>query len=137
MNLSVAEVRRRFAGSPVARLATADAAGVPHIVPITFAVDGDTIWFAVDHKPKRSTDLRRLRNITQNPAVAVLADHYAADWSTLWWTRADGRARVHSAPDERAVAGLRRKYPQYAEAPPQGPLVTIEVHHWTGWAFSD
>lgn len=65
------------------------------------AVEGDLIFFAVDHKPKRSTGLRRLRNIAENPAVAVIADQYADDWSTLWWARADGRAEIRDDGDDR------------------------------------
>ncbi|MFI6348788.1 TIGR03668 family PPOX class F420-dependent oxidoreductase [Streptomyces sp. NPDC050560] len=137
MRLSRADARARFTLSPVARLATADAAGVPHLVPVTFAVDGPRIFFAVDHKPKRSTDLRRLRNIAENPAVSLLVDSYADDWSALWWARADGRAAIGGAgsEDTGAVALLCAKYPQYAASPPRGPVVTIEVTAWSGWAF--
>lgn len=139
MNLSAAEARERFAGSPVARLATADRAGVPHVVPVTFAVDGDVIVFAVDHKPKRTTGLRRLRDISENPAVSVIVDHYADDWTSLWWARADGWADVREGDAGRhtAVELLRRKYRQYRETPPAGVAVAIHVTSWTGWAFSD
>ncbi|AUH41674.1 TIGR03668 family PPOX class F420-dependent oxidoreductase [Streptomyces sp. CMB-StM0423] len=139
MNLSAVEARDRFIGSPVARLATADGAGVPHVVPITFAVDGDVIVFAVDHKPKRTTELRRLRNIAENPAVSVIADRYADDWASLWWARADGRAEIWADHDSRssAVELLQQKYRQYEEAPPQGAVVAIHVVTWTGWAFTD
>ncbi|AZM47490.1 TIGR03668 family PPOX class F420-dependent oxidoreductase [Streptomyces sp. WAC 06738] len=139
MNLSAVEARDRFIGSPVARLATADRAGVPHVVPITFAVDGDVIVFAVDHKPKRTTDLRRLRNIAENPAVSVIADHYADDWASLWWARADGRAEIREDDAGRlpAVDLLQQKYRQYEEAPPPGAVVAIHVVTWTGWAFTD
>ncbi|MEO3765177.1 TIGR03668 family PPOX class F420-dependent oxidoreductase [Streptomyces sp. B8F3] len=138
MNLSAVEARDRFAGSPVARLATADGAGVPHVVPITFAVDGDVIVFAVDRKPKRTTGLRRLRNIAENPAVSVIADHYADDWASLWWARADGRAEIREDEGSRlsAVELLQQKYRQYEEAPPQGVVVAIHVVTWTGWAFT-
>ena len=79
------QARALFAAARVARLATADAAGRPHLVPIVFAVDGDVVYSAVDHKPKRTTALRRFANIAQNPAVAVLVDHYDdADWDQLW-----------------------------------------------------
>jgi PPOX class probable F420-dependent enzyme len=98
----------------------------------------DTLYFAVDHKPKRSTDLRRLRNIAAEPRVSLLADHYADDWARLWWARADGVARVvpDGAVRDAGLALLRRKHPQYAEAPPRGPVVAIEVRAWTGWAFT-
>ena len=97
------EARRRFAAARVARLATADAEGVPHLVPVVFAVDGDTIVVAVDRKPKRTTALKRLANVRANPRVALLADHYADDdWDALWWVRADGAGTVHE-PGERAA----------------------------------
>ena len=86
--------RELFASVRVARLATVDPGGRPHLVPITFALDGDAIVTAVDHKPKSTTKLRRLENIAANPEVSVLADRYEDDWSRLWWARADGTARV-------------------------------------------
>lgn len=139
MNLSATDSRERFTGSPVARLATADATGTPHVVPITFAVDRDTIYFAIDHKPKRSTNLRRLRNISENPMVSVIVDHYADDWSALWWARADGRAEIWEDDARRlkAVELLQRKYRQYADTPPSGPVVAIQVSAWTGWSFAE
>jgi PPOX class probable F420-dependent enzyme len=128
------EARARFAAARVARLATASAAGVPHLVPVTFAMRGDTVVFAVDHKPKSSVALRRLRNIAENPAVCFLADGYSEDWSQLWWARADGVARV--LPDaERAepVSWLVAKYEQYAQRPPEHAVVATEVRRWSGW----
>ncbi|MEV4926255.1 TIGR03668 family PPOX class F420-dependent oxidoreductase [Streptomyces roseoverticillatus] len=139
MRLGSAEARARFTAAPVARLATADRAGVPHLVPVTFAVAGDTVCFAVDHKPKRTHDLRRLHDIRQNPRVSLLADHYADDWTTLWWARADGRAVIWTDPARcRApLALLAEKYRQYRDRPPEGPVVAVEVTGWSGWAFVD
>jgi PPOX class probable F420-dependent enzyme len=134
-----AQARERFAAARVARLATADAAGVPHLVPMTFAVVGETIYSAVDHKPKRTTALRRLDNVRANPAVSVLADAYAEDWTTLWWARADGRARVLEPGDPAAregVAALVARYPQYADRAPAGAVLAITVERWSGWAAS-
>ena len=131
------EARRRFAAARVARLATADAAGRPHLVPVTFAVgDGEGIYSAVDAKPKTSRRLKRLANIEANPAVTLLVDHYAEDWTALWWVRADGRARVeHEGPAARqAVEALVAKYPQYRETVPEGPVVVVTVTGWRGWA---
>jgi PPOX class probable F420-dependent enzyme len=132
------EARRRFAGARVARLATADSAGRPHIVPIVFAPAGDTIYSAVDAKPKRTTALRRLANVAANPRVAVLADHYDDDdWRALWWVRADGRGRVLDAgePEARdAVARLAERYAQYREQPPAGAVLAIDVERWSGWS---
>ena len=135
MKLTSEEARDRFAAARVARLATVSAAGVPHLVPVTFAVRGDTVVFAVDHKPKSTTALRRLRNIAENPAVCFLADGYSEDWSRLWWARADGVARV--LPDaERAepVSWLVAKYPQYVARPPEHAVVATTVRAWSGWS---
>ena len=123
--------------SRIARLATADAGGIPHLVPIVFAVDGDRVYSAVDGKPKRTWALRRLANITVNPKVAVLVDHYSDDWSTLWWARADGTARVvepDTSDGKYAIALLTTRYAQYVTDPPTGPVVVIEVERWSGWS---
>lgn len=130
------EARQRFAAQPVARLATVRPDGTPHIVPITFALDGDALYTAVDAKPKRHTRLQRLANLHHQPRCAVLADHYEADWSRLWWVRADGEATVVDDPDPqgRAVSLLADRYPAYRQTPPEGPLITIRVTRWSGWA---
>jgi PPOX class probable F420-dependent enzyme len=137
--VKAADARARLAGARVAHLATAGADGRPHVVPMTFALLGEaTLVSAVDHKPKRTTALRRLANIAANPQVAVLADHYAEDWTQLWWVRADGTARV-MAPDEepdlraRALAALSERYAPYRDHPPAGALVVIDVTRWSGW----
>jgi PPOX class probable F420-dependent enzyme len=134
------EARDRFAAARVARLATVDAAGGPHVVPIVFACDGDTLYSAVDAKPKRTTALRRLDNVRANPRVAVLADHYDdADWNGLWWVRADGTARVLDAGEPeatRSIALLRDRYPQYRDTPPGGPVLAVAVSRWSGWSAS-
>jgi PPOX class probable F420-dependent enzyme len=136
VNLDPAEARRRFAAAPVARLATVGPAGQPHLVPVTFAVDGDRVYTAVDAKPKTTTDLRRLRNIAVDPRVAVLADHYEADWAALWWARADGTAALLDRPADMAgpLRLLAARYPQYRASPPAGPVIRIQVTRWTGWA---
>jgi len=134
--MDTATARRRLGDALVARLATVGSK--PHIVPICFALDGDTLYFAIDHKPKRTTDLQRLRNIAANPSVAVLVDHYDDDWSKLWWVRVDGTARVHQAGDEseRAFALLAARYSQYRENRPDGPVVAIRIDRLTGWSAS-
>src|SRR5215471_4675023 len=117
------EARRLFSSARVARLATA--AGItPHLVPITFAVDGDLIYTAVDAKPKSTTNLKRLRNIRDNPHVAVLVDHYEDDWSALWWVRADGNASVVTGAEwiARPIGLLAERYRQYVASPPAGPV---------------
>jgi PPOX class probable F420-dependent enzyme len=131
--------RERFAAARVARLATADAAGRPHLVPIVFAVAGDVIYSAVDAKPKRSTALRRLANIAANPRVSVLVDHYDDDWAALWWVRADGTARVLDAGSPEgaeAVALLVARYMPYRGQPPPGPVIAVDVERWSGWRAS-
>jgi PPOX class probable F420-dependent enzyme len=138
MRLTEEEARRRLTAARVARLATASADGQPHVVPITFAADGDHIYTAVDHKPKTTANLRRLRNIAENPQVSVLADQYSDDWTDLWWARADGRATLVTDPAQTAapVALLTTRYPQYQEFRPDGPVIAITVNRWTGWSFS-
>jgi PPOX class probable F420-dependent enzyme len=135
----------------VARLGTAGPDAQPHLVPIVFATspalsgatrDGpsrDLVWTAVDWKPKSPRGLRRLDNIRANPSVSVLVDEYDdADWSALWWVRADGHARLLSEPDEpafrAAVAALAQRYAQYRAAPPPGPVIEVTVERWTGWS---
>ncbi len=132
--MDVEVARRRFAGARVARLATASRP--PHLVPVTFAVDGDPVYTAVDAKPKRSRRLRRLANIEADPAVALLADHYSDDWDELWWVRADGEAAVVHDPDTVGRAGtlLAARYRQYRDAAPEGPVIVITVTAWRGWS---
>ena len=136
MRLSAGEARERLGGARVARLASVTGTGIPHIVPITFALDGDHIYSAVDGKQKTTRNLARLRHIQARPQVAVLADHYDEDWSALWWVRADGRASILAGPG--AMAGplrlLAGRYPQYRDAPPAGPVISIHVDRWTGWS---
>ena len=138
MGLSEEEGHVRLSGARVARLATAGSDGQPHLVPVTFAVDGDLIYTAVDYKPKKSTNLRRLRNIRENPRVALLADHYSDDWGELWWVRVDGWASV--VEDERGLQDpldvLAERYEQYQERRPAGPVIVIQVDHWKGWSSS-
>jgi PPOX class probable F420-dependent enzyme len=130
--------RRLLSGATVAMLATVTEAGRPHIVPVTFAVDGGHVYIAVDAKPKKSPNLRRLRNIRANPQVAVLADHYEDDWTSLWWVRADGRAAIEEDLGQmaRPIALLAGRYRQYREHLPAGPVIDITVERWTGWAAS-
>jgi PPOX class probable F420-dependent enzyme len=128
--------RRHLDEAAVAHLATVGDDRKPHLVPVTFARDGDTVYFAIDQKPKRTADLKRLRNIAANPAVAMLVDHYDDDWRRLWWVRVDGRARVLDAgpESERALDLLANRYRQYREQRPRGPVVAIAIERLTGWA---
>lgn len=132
--MRTAEARERFARAAVARLASVGAGGRPHIVPIVFALDGETIYSVVDEKPKRTAQLKRIENLRERDAAAVLVDHYEEDWARLWWVRADGRARVLDAggeEGERAVALLAARYPQQRAA---GAVLAVDVERWSGWS---
>jgi PPOX class probable F420-dependent enzyme len=109
---------------PVARLATLRGDRRSHLVPVVFARSGGALWSPIDAKPKRAGELVRVRNVRARPQVALLLDHYDADWRRLWWLRVDGRAAVVEGRDPAAdpelgaaTAALRAKYPQYAEWP--------------------
>jgi PPOX class probable F420-dependent enzyme len=130
--------RDQFAHALVARLATVGPDGQPHVVPIVFALRDPSLYTAVDAKPKRGSDLARLRNIAHEPRVSLLVDHYNDDWRQLWWARADGVARVldiESAEGELARRLLEDRYPQYSSLPPSpGPVIAIDVTRWSGWS---
>ncbi|MEX0826639.1 MAG: TIGR03668 family PPOX class F420-dependent oxidoreductase [Acidimicrobiia bacterium] len=132
--------RERAGTVRVARLATVGASGVPHLVPVVFALEDDRIVTPIDHKPKRSPRLQRLVNIAAEPRVAVLFDHYDDDWSRLWWVRADGVATVLTPGDPRhqeAAGLLARRYEQYSEHPLDGPIIEIAVTRWSAWAAAN
>jgi PPOX class probable F420-dependent enzyme len=119
----------------VARLATVGADGRPHVVPICFALDGETLYTAVDEKPKSTRELQRLRNIESNPRVEIVIDHWDEDWSRLWWVRLIGTARIVGR-DERALGLLQAKYEQYREQPPAGPFVVVAIESRREWRGS-
>jgi PPOX class probable F420-dependent enzyme len=129
-------VRERVRAARSARLATIDPDGRPHLVPIVFALDGETLYTAVDAKPKRSRRLRRVENARERPDVTVLVDAYDEDWSALWWVRLRGRVRVLEAGDEaeRALGLLAAKYEQYEREPPGVPVLAIDVIEWRAWS---
>jgi PPOX class probable F420-dependent enzyme len=136
----VRDVPDLVASERVARLATVDPDGRPHLVPIVFALLGETVYTAVDAKPKRSPTLRRIENARARPDVTVLVDHYEDAWTRLWWVRLRGRARVLDGGDEaeRALAALTGKYPQYREASstPGPPVLAVDVTEWRAWSAS-
>jgi PPOX class probable F420-dependent enzyme len=129
-------LREKVAGSRVARLATTDPDGRPHLVPIVFALHDDTLYTAVDAKPKRSRTLRRIENARERPEVTLLVDHFEDDWNKLWWVRVRGSARVLDDGDEarRALAMLAEKYDAYRDQPPAPPVLAIDAHEWRGWS---
>lgn len=135
--------RAFLARHQVARLATADAVGTPHVVPFCYALDRDCIYFVVDAKPKRpgGLALKRMRNIAENPAVALVADDYHEDWTALAFLLVRGRAEVVATQRERtrALAALRARYPQYrtmALDGPEHPVVRITPIHAHLWRAS-
>jgi PPOX class probable F420-dependent enzyme len=133
--VSPREARRRVAAARVARLATRDLDGRLHLVPLCFVLARDTVYSAVDAKPKRSRALRRLANVAADPDVCLLVDEYGEDWAALWWVRLRGRGRVLESGDERdrAVGALRAKYPQYATDPLDGAVLAIDIDEWSSW----
>jgi PPOX class probable F420-dependent enzyme len=129
------EAREHFAAAQVATLGTVSPHGVPHLVPVVFAVANDMVYTAVDAKKKTTHRLRRMRNIEENPHVCMLANHYADDWDQLWWVRADGTAEIHDRGEEMAAGYdlLRRKYPQYQRLSLTGPVISIAITRWSSW----
>lgn len=135
--MEIAAMRHQAAEARVARLGTITAVGRPHIVPCCFVLDGDVLYTGVDDvKEKTTSALRRLDNIRLHPAVTVLIDHYDDDWSTLWWIRLDGHARVvdPGSSEERFGMGLlAEKYEPYRTRPMPGPLISVEITRWLAW----
>jgi PPOX class probable F420-dependent enzyme len=131
-----ARCRAHLAAARVGRLATVRPDGGPHVVVCCFVVEGDRVWTAVDAKPKSGAPLQRLANVRANPRASLLVDHYEEDWEQLWWVRVDGAAAVLEIgnEEERAIAALTARYPQYARARPPGPVIAIAIERITGWS---
>ncbi|HTW71575.1 MAG TPA: TIGR03668 family PPOX class F420-dependent oxidoreductase [Acetobacteraceae bacterium] len=132
------EAQRRFLDTArVAHLATADAAGIPHVVPVCYAVNGAVLYITIDEKPKRQdVPLKRLRNIMANPAVAVSVDRWDEDWTRLAWVMLRGRGEILASGEEhdRAQQRLRDRYPQYRSmdlAPL--PVIALRIERVTDW----
>lgn len=129
-------------GQRVARLATVDEGGRPHVVPIVYVFDGERLFTPLDAKPKRvgPRQLKRVRNIQANPHVAVIIDEYDEDWRKLAWVQLRGQATlVESGPDYVVgIALLEARYSQYAEMPLAGrPLIVVKVEHIASWRSVD
>jgi PPOX class probable F420-dependent enzyme len=134
--VDAATMRRLVRTARVARLGTVGRDGDPHLVPVCFVLLDEVVYTAVDHKPKRSSRLRRVANIEATGRACLLADRYEEDWSRLWWVRVDGAGRVVTDPGEAAsaVAALVDKYEQYAAHRPDGPVLALDPVHWSGWS---
>ena len=133
------EAWARVRDARVGRMATVTPHGTPHVVPFVFAMADRgarrVAYWAVDGKPKRSTDLKRLRNLAENAAVQFVVDGYDEDWERLWWVRCSGDGRVVVDETERSAAldALIEKYPRYASSPPDGPVVAIDIETIDSW----
>ena len=122
----------------VARMATADAAGQPHVVPIVFAVDGRALYTPLDDKPKRVAprQLKRVRNLLVNPQVAIVVDRFDEDWTRLAWVMVTGRGAIVDGGEAHGagVRLLQEKYPQYGAMPLDGrPLIVVTPLRVTSW----
>ncbi|MCP5151464.1 MAG: TIGR03668 family PPOX class F420-dependent oxidoreductase [Ectothiorhodospiraceae bacterium] len=132
-------VQRRFLDSRrVAHLATADAAAVPHVVPVCFAVEGASLYVTIDAKPKRGDPraLRRLRNLEARPVASLVADRYDDDWTRLAWVMVRGPVDIldSGAEHDRAQASLRARYPQYREMAIDAlPVIALRIAVARGW----
>ena len=124
----------------VGHLATASTEGRPHVIPVCFAFDGESVFSVLDRKPKSTavTRLRRVRNILANPQVSLVVDHYEEDWQRLWYVLVLGRAGLLDSGDEWASAMelLREKYPQYREMDlSESPIIKIVPERFVPWSF--
>jgi PPOX class probable F420-dependent enzyme len=138
LHLMLTDEQRRFLDTErVAHLATADAVGRPHVVPICYAVVGDTVYFTIDEKPKRRPQqLKRLANLRENPLAAVIVDRYNEDWSQLGWVMVRGRADVLDSGPEHDMAQMHlcARYPQLAGMQiARLPVVAIRIEHVSSW----
>jgi PPOX class probable F420-dependent enzyme len=137
---SVAELpdwaRALLDGSRVARLGITDDAGHPRVLPITYAVVGNAIVTAIDHKPKRvpAGELARVRWLSARPRAALTVDHYEDDWSHLKWVQAIGEVTIiDAAGAPEAIAALTERYAAYRERPPAGPVLSLDPGRILWW----
>jgi PPOX class probable F420-dependent enzyme len=132
------EDQRRFLESRrVGHLATADAGGKPHVVPVCFTVSGNAVYITIDQKPKGNPrSLKRLRNIADNPTAALVADRYDEDWTRLGWVMLRGRAEILDGGGEHDAAQelLRARYPQYRRMQlAELPVIAVRIARVTSW----
>jgi PPOX class probable F420-dependent enzyme len=117
-------------------LATNGADGAPHLVPIVFVMQRDTVYIPVDSKPKRSRSLQRIRNLERDPEACILIFNWTEDWSQLWWIRLRGKYRAVADPAEleRARLLLISKYPAYHDPTELDPVMAIDISSATSWS---
>lgn len=128
--------REFVASARVGRLATSSADAEPHVIPVCFVLDGDTIWSVIDEKPKSGRRLKRLRNIEETGQAALAVDHYDEDWNQLAWVLVRGSATIQTITPE-TLALLREKYPQYAAMNlANAEVVAVSIDHWSAWRGS-
>ena len=135
--MQLSESVRAFLNSqPIGHLATADAQGAPHVVPVCFALINDEVFIAIDEKPKSTMRLKRLRNIEQNPQAALTVDFYDKDWSRLRWVMLRGLAEIEYGKGvAEAIIALRKKYPQYRSTDFAGrPVIRLRPERLNEWA---
>jgi coenzyme F420-0:L-glutamate ligase/coenzyme F420-1:gamma-L-glutamate ligase len=134
----LSDLERRFVTDRrIGHLATADASGVPHVLPVCF-VFSSKLYITIDDKTKKRAlrPLKRLRNIAENPAVAVVFDRYDDDWGLLGWVMIRGQARIltDGTEHDEAQALLRSRYPQLREMQlAKLPVIAIEIEKCTSW----
>jgi PPOX class probable F420-dependent enzyme len=130
--------RQFLAQQRIAYLATADHGAIPHVVPVCFAIAEHTLYVTIDEKPKRGSAfaLKRLRNIAENPAVAVVVDRYNENWAQLGWVMLRGRAEIlrEGIEHDGAQALLRSRYPQLgAMQIAHYPVIAVRIERTTSW----
>jgi PPOX class probable F420-dependent enzyme len=124
--------------APVAHLGLLDAGDRPRVLPVTFAVAGDAVWSAIDHKRKRveGRELARVRWLSRNPAAALTVDRYDDDWARLAWVQALGDVELTDEPPAAALDALRAKYAPYRERAPAGPFLRLAPDRILCWSAS-
>jgi PPOX class probable F420-dependent enzyme len=132
------EALARLESAPIGRFGTVRPDGLPHLVPITFALVEGCAVHMIDNKPKTTQRLQRLENVEGRPVASLLVDHYEEDWSKLWWVRIDGGVKVETEGDRwrSARLALKLKYRQYRNSPPTGPAIFLFIERVTHWESS-
>ena len=136
------QVRSFLHNHRVARFATAEPSGQPHVVPICYAVSDNSVYFTIDKKPKQLTDkpLKRIRNLQNNPHVALVVDRYEDDWTQLGWVMVQGDAALLDDGEEHTKAQqlLKARYPQlHGMQINDLPVIAVRIKHVVSWGNLD